>query len=132
LRPFLVQAPGQRGKTFGFEHFTHGGWTQRDFSLFENLADFVDGVILLPKRDDEVTGRRFFGLGPWPGAGTYEKARAGITQEAVAEDAKGARGIPEGLGRLGGREALDVIGSKRLVLSLFGMLGLEKEAARIC
>ena len=56
----------------------------------------------------------------------------GIAEETVAEDAEGARGITEGLGGFGGRAALDVIGSKRLVLAVFWMLGFEKEAARIC
>jgi hypothetical protein len=58
--------------------------------------------------------------------------RSGITQETVAEDAEGARRITEGLSSFGGRAALDVIGSKRLVLALFGMLGLEEEAAWLC
>ena len=49
----------------------------------------------------------------------------------MAEDAEGARGIPEGLGGFGGRAALDIIGSKHLILALFGVLGLKEEAAGI-
>jgi hypothetical protein len=50
----------------------------------------------------------------------------------VAEDAKGARGITIGPGGFGGRAALNVVGSKGLVLALFWMVGFEKEAAWIC
>ena len=56
----------------------------------------------------------------------------GFPDETVAKDTEGARGITEGFGGFAGRAALDVIGSKRLVLALFGMLGLKEEAAGVC
>ena len=132
IRPFLVQAAGQRGKAFGFEDLAHGGRAQGDISLFENFADLVNRVILLTKRSDQVSSSRLFGLGAWPGAGSYEEARLGIAAESVTEDAEGARRITKGLGGFGGSTALDVIRPKRLVLALLGMLGLQEESAGMC
>ena len=132
MRSFLVQAPGQRGKALGFEDFADRRWTQRDFALFEHLADLVNGVVLLTQRDDEVTSRRLFGLRTRSGARSDKEARMGIADEAVTEDAEGAWGITKGFGGFGGRAPLDVIGAKRLVLALLGMFGLEEEVTGIC
>jgi len=66
-------------------------------------------------------------LGTWPGAGGDKKARMGITQETVAEDAEGAWGVAEGAGNLLGGAALEEIGAEGFVLALHGELRGEEE-----
>jgi hypothetical protein len=68
LRPLLVQTPGQRSKALGFEDFAHRRGAQRELSLFEDFADFINGVILLTKGNDQVAGGGLLGLGTGSGS----------------------------------------------------------------
>ena len=58
-----------------------------------------------------------------------EEGGVGIATELVAEDAEGAGGITEVGGDVGGGFLVDEIGAQGFVLTLFGMEGLEEEAA---
>ena len=47
----------------------------------------------------------------------------------MAKDVERTDGIAKGPSHLFGRAALDEVGAKSFVLTLFGMLGLEEETA---
>ncbi len=56
LRTFLIAAARQRRKSLGLEDFAHGRGAEWELPLLEELADLVDGVILLAEGDDQILG----------------------------------------------------------------------------
>src|SRR5256886_17016378 len=61
--PFFIQPPRQRSEPFGSEDFPYAGGTQWGVAILKNLADLIDGVVLLAQLDDQVASRRLLGLG---------------------------------------------------------------------
>ena len=47
LRPFFIEPPRQRSEPFGFEDFPHAGRTKWRVAVLKNLADLINGVVLL-------------------------------------------------------------------------------------
>ena len=131
MRPFLVQAPGQRRETLGPEDFPHGRRAKGAAALLECSADFIDRVVLFAKLDDEVASGRFLGLGLWAVARGDEKDRLGFTAEVMAQDMKGIERVAEVAGDVLGKPAFDQIGAQGFVLAVFGQARMEEEAAEL-
>src|SRR6266478_1885064 len=108
--PLFIQAAGQRGETLRLEDFPHASRAQRAMSLLKNLADLVNGVVLLAQLDDQFVGGRLFGLGLRAVAGRDEKNRSVFPAEVMAENMEGIEGIAESARDLFGGAALDDIG----------------------
>lgn len=97
--------------------------------VLQGLADFIDGVVLFPEAEDEISGGGLFWSGSGSGLGSSEKNGVGIAAEVMAEDMEGADGVTEVTGGHFGREVIDEIGAEGFIEAVFGMSRLEEEAA---
>ena len=86
-------------------------------------------MILLAQPYDEIASSRFFGLRARSGVCGHEEAGLGIAAKVMAQDLKRSRRVIKVVSHLGGGAPLDEIGSQCLVHAVFGVGGLQKEAA---
>jgi hypothetical protein len=129
LGPFFIQPPRQRSEPFGFEDFPYAGRTQWGVAILKNLADLIDGVVLLAQLDDQVASRRLLGLGLRAVPRREKKYRVGFSAKMVTKDVEGIEGVAEGAGNVLGETALDQVSAQGLVLAVFRQAGFEEEAA---
>ena len=73
----------------------------------------------------------FFGLALRAARGGEEEGGLGVAAEVVTQHAERALGVAELGGDLLGGTPIDEVASQRLVLTLFGVLGLEEEASAV-
>src|SRR5207253_3520531 len=128
---FFIQPPRQRSKPFGFEDFPHSGRTQWGVAILKNLADLINGVVLLAQLDDQVAGRRLLVLGLRAVPRREQKGGVGFSAKVVTEDVEGIEGVAEGAGNVLGETALDQVSAQGLVLTVLRQTGLEEEAAEL-
>lgn len=124
---FLVATAGQWGEPFGFENLAHGRGAEGNLPFLEDLADVVDGVILLAEGDDQIPSSGFFGLRARASARSEEEVALGVVAELVTEDSESSRGVAEAAGGLAGGEVIDKKGAESLVLALLGVSRTEEE-----
>jgi len=86
-------------------------------------------VILFTEPYDEIPSGRLLGLRAGSGACGHKEDGFGIAAKVMAQDLKGSRRVIKVVGHLGGGAPLDEIGSQCLVHAVFGVGGLQKEAA---
>ena len=120
---------GRRAKPSWRRNLLDGGGAQGLALLLEKFADLIGGMILFSQGHDQVPGGGLLGLRLGTVPRVEEEGGVGIATELVAEDAEGAGGITEVGGDVGGGFLVDEIGAQGFVLTLFGMEGLEEEAA---
>ena len=130
-RPVLLASSRQAGETLLAENLLDGGGAQGLALLLEKFADLIGGMILFSQGHDQVPGGGLLGLRLGTVPRVEEEGGVGIATQLVAEDAEGAGGITEVGGDVGGGFLVDEIGAQGFVLTLFGMEGLEEEAATI-
>jgi len=128
-RSFVIAAPGQSREAFGAENFANGGGAQGAVAIFERLADFINGMVLLTELHDEVVGSGLFWLGLGAVARGDEEGGRGVTAEVVAQDVQGAQGIAEGAGDFLGGAALNQESPQSVVLALLGEARFEEKPA---
>ncbi|OLE46659.1 MAG: hypothetical protein AUG46_09015 [Acidobacteria bacterium 13_1_20CM_3_58_11] len=127
---FFIQPPRQRSEPLGFEDFPHAGRTQWRVAVLQNLADLINGVVLLAQLNDQVASRGLLGLGLRAMPRREKKGGMRFSAEMVTEDVEGVEGVAEGAGHVFGETALDQISAQGLVLAVFRQAGLEEEAAK--
>jgi len=86
-------------------------------------------VILLAESYDEISGGRLLGLRAGSGTCGHKKDGFGIAAKVMAQDLERSWRVIKVMGDLGGGASLDEIGSQSLVYAVFGIGGLQKEAA---
>ncbi|PYT95292.1 MAG: hypothetical protein DMG38_27735 [Acidobacteria bacterium] len=126
---FFIQPPRQRSKPFGFEDFPHSGRTQWRVAVLKNLADLINGVVLLAQLDDQVASRGLLGLGLRAVPRREKKGGMSFSAKMVTKDVEGVEGVAEGAGHVFGETALDQISAQGLVLAVFRQAGFQEEAA---
>ena len=124
----LVESPGQRGEAELAQHLAHGGGAQWRALLLEGFGDFVDGVIAFAQQLDGNPRGGLLRLALGTAYGGEEEGGRGVTAEVVAQHAKRALGVAELGGDLFGGAFIDEVAAQRLVLALFGVLGLAEKA----
>ncbi|PYT85157.1 MAG: hypothetical protein DMG40_00275 [Acidobacteria bacterium] len=129
LGPFFIEPPRQGSEPFGLEDFPHAGRTQWGVAILQNLADLIDGVVLLAQLDDQVAGRRLLGLGLRAVPRREKKGGVGFSAKVVTEDVEGIRSVAKGASNVLGETALDQVSAQGLVLTVLRQTGLEEEAA---
>src|SRR5437667_2489361 len=87
--PFFIQPPRQRSEPFGSEDFPYAGGTQWGVAILKNLADLIDGVVLLAQLDDQVASRRLLGLGLRAVPRREKKYGVGFSAKMVTKDVEG-------------------------------------------
>jgi hypothetical protein len=89
-------------------------------------ADVIDGEVLFPQGDDDVSEGIGLGCGVGPLGRGQEEGAAGILAELMDQDAEATWGVAEAAGDLGAGEAVDEEGAEGLVLAVGGVGGLEE------
>ena len=129
LGPFFIEPPRQRSEPLGFEDFPHAGRAQWALAILKNLADLIDGVVLLAQLDDQVASRRLLGLGLRAVPRGEKKGGVGFPTKMVTKDVEGVERVAEGAGNVLGETALDQVSTQGLVLAVFRQARFEEEAA---
>jgi hypothetical protein len=132
VRSFFVEASGQGGKPLLLEHLTDGGGAEAHSLFAEDLADLINGVVLLSERHNAVAGCRLLRLAPGAWMGNEKKLGLGIAAEFVAEAAERAGGVAELASDLVRGSALEEVSPEGLVHTLSGLARLREEAAAFC
>jgi hypothetical protein len=89
LGPFFIEPPRQRSEPFGLEDFPHAGRTQWGVVILKNLADLIDGMVLLAQLHDQVASRRLLGLGLRAVPRGEKKGEVGFSAKMVTKDVEG-------------------------------------------
>jgi hypothetical protein len=126
-RPLVITSPGQAGKPFLLEDHGHRCRTQFMPLIAQDLADIVDGEVLLAQGNDLVPKPICFGSTLRSFGRGYEEASIGVLAKLMTEDAEASLCVSKPSSGLSGRDAFDEIGSQGLVLPVGGIGGFEKD-----
>lgn len=131
-RPFLIAPPWQAGKSFLLENHGHSRRAQSMLLIAQDLADIVDGEVLLAQGNDFVPKSIRFGSTLRSFGGRGEEVLMGVLSKLMTKDPEASLRVPEASSRLGRGEAFDEIGPERLVLPVSGIGGFEEDPGEVC
>jgi hypothetical protein len=128
----LISSSRQPGKPFVFENQRDGNSAYPLPALFQDLADIIDGKILLSQCDDLVSDTVSFRRSLRSLLRGKEEGAIWMLTELMGEHTKASRRISEAAGDFARRKLLDEVGPESFVLAVGGICGFEKEAGHVC
>ena len=99
--------------------------------VFEDVADFVYGMVACTQRHDEVASSGFLGLDLSTAFEGDKESGVGIASKMMTEDPKRVEGVPKGASGLGAGQSFNEISPQGFIDAVPGRARFQEKAAAL-